>query len=148
MPSTPDLTRLLAEIERREAIAREAADCEGTSEPEWHAHGLPDNEVTSKNASVAFCDDEPIADHIALHDPADALRRYAHYRKVLERHRSDNDLPSMRRFWECVACSYEIECNSDRYSEHTNTVPWPCPDYLDVAEALGIETGDADAQHP
>jgi len=67
------------------------------------------------------------ADYIALHDPADALRRYQHARKVLERHalvstRCETCSPPHDDGPSCGACA-ELDC----------------PELLDLAESLGLE---------
>lgn len=132
MPSTPDLhTRLLAEIERREAETR--AD---QARPE--ALEFVDRCTCGSGGTVyghePGCGYEP---GLLWLYADDALRRYAHYRKVLERHWRTETQDWPPRFGEPP--SYCNNCTDEG---------WPCDEIRDLAEALGIETGDADAQHP
>lgn len=80
-----------------------------------------------------------LARQMIANSPAAVLRRCAADRRVLDRHRSDSAVESSREFWACVACSIEIECNSDRSCTHYDTIPWPCPDICDLADRYGIE---------
>ena len=66
----------------------------------------------------------PDAEHIALHDPAAVLRRVAADRRVLERHQ-----PCVNYDGECHACGHNP--------------PWPCPDFADLADRLGIDPEEA-----
>lgn len=68
--------------------------------------------------------------HIALHDPADALRRYAGELEVLDRH-APKVRPSSGRVW-CVACNEKTDVNL--YGE----VPWPCPEIRSLASRLRV----------
>jgi len=83
------------------------------------------------NDQVWHCDDEQdgcpetargwIAEgaHIARHDPSSVLRRVAADRRVLDRHQPDD----------AQCCIYETD---DRVQ------PWPCQDFLDLADRCGI----------
>lgn len=139
---TTDLsTRILAELDRRTKAA------EAASPGPWRIDDedddtvvlAVDDEVAAQAYALSGRQQRATAEHIALHDPADALRRYAAARRVLERHQPDNELPINAKFWECVVCSVEIECNSDRVGTHYHTVLWPCPEILDLCASLGIE---------
>jgi hypothetical protein len=76
-------------------------------------------------------------------DPVCVLRGLAEDRDILARHQSDTYLPSQRDFWECVACSHDIECNSDRYHHHQIIVHWPCPEVLSLARRHGVATAES-----
>lgn len=62
------------------------------------------------------------AQFIEMHDPIDATRRYAHYRRILTRHRTFE--ADTGRYW----CDY---CEDHFMVPH-------CPEVADLAEALGI----------
>ena len=121
--------QILAEIERREKVAK-AAFTIGSSDP-WRAlYGdrvvaQVDGESTYYGIAKELWEEH--AEHIALHDPADALRRYAHYRKVLERHApvsiGEVDDPL------CSGCR-----------DYAGHLGWPCVEIEDLAEALGLST--------
>lgn len=127
---------ILGEIERRERIARAAVDEVVMGAADWHYDGGfkvigYDGETCNGEVAEAISDHE--AQHIALHDPADALRRYAHYRRVLERHspveRNDygND-----RWLACVRCGKDVTYRA-------------CDPMRDLAEALGLSVEVPDA---
>jgi len=126
--------RILAEIERREQVASP----EHFRGREWV--GVTDGEralVTTDDAATDYVvgcyDDRELATFIGEQSPADALRRYAHYRKVLVRH---------------VPCASEPSCLHDRsgYLEAPRTccrcgsALAPCADVIDVSDALGLST--------
>lgn len=67
------------------------------------------------------------AEHIAFHDPAAVLRRVAAQRRVLERHQPHIGDDGQ------ATCEY---CPADYEDELT---PWPCPDFADLADGLGID---------
>jgi hypothetical protein len=68
-------------------------------------------------------DMEADAEYIALHDPADAIRRYERDLRVLERHRPAADEPGL-----CAWCFA-----GDDY------LPYPCPEIRDLALAYEVE---------
>jgi hypothetical protein len=77
--------RLLAEVERRKALAVAALD-------EWAGIEAPDSWG------------EVVADFADAHDPADALRRYERDLKVLARHQAIHMNPPA----ECRECSSDV----------------------------------------
>ena len=111
-------TRITAEIERREEAAR---DAESFCPSPWRRDG---DRVIDSSGHVVVTTYTGVVDHVAPADPADALRRYAHYRRILERH---EQVDPWRSF-----CSY---CHEG--------VLWPCEDVRDIAEALNVELEDA-----
>lgn len=117
-------TRLLAELDRREQVAIEAADDDG---PVWIAEQTPTGIKLFANDGPyiggSSLDDAKTV-HVALCDPADALRRYSHYRRVLDRHQVGPDGAL------CNVCF-----RPDGYLEPE---AWPCPEICGVADALGI----------
>lgn len=120
--------RLLAEIERRERTALGHSD-----EPEqWTYHAgdavIRDGDGWEVTSDLA----ERHARHVELHDPADALRRYARDRKVLERHERDHIYDEY--VWSCVRCT-----DGDLVA-----VEWPCDDIRDLAESLGVPIEEAE----
>lgn len=62
-------------------------------------------------------------------NPADALRRYAAARRVLNRHRRVSHGVRYGRRGACATCRGASGWN----------VGWPCPDIEDLAASLGIE---------
>lgn len=64
---------------------------------------------------------------VALHDPADAIRRYEHALWVLDQHQ-----------W--VAPGVNCGCTDAMCGGHEHIV-WPCDDIVRLAESLGIDTG-------
>lgn len=136
--STDIHAKISAEVERRLAIARAA-----TPGP-WMAAthtgrkdgvslvGATANRGTGRAVAV-FADSNVYqraadAEHAALHDPADSIRRYEYALKVLTRHAikpvwNGGDLLHYR----CAFCG-RIESPA-------------CDDVADLAESLGIDTG-------
>jgi hypothetical protein len=125
--TTPPTTlheRIQAELDRRTAVANAATPgpwtVRGIGDFGWAVHfegGMPRGIETEDNKQGR--DD---ADFIALHDPADALRRYAGELEVLERHALwSTDLQR--------GCDY---CRFDQYPE------WPCPEIRSLASRLGV----------
>lgn len=133
---------LRAEVERRLAVAGAATPGEWRANhygvesevwsPELHrVVGRPTFEVlqsyvTSGRNTHASAD----AAHIALHDPADAIRRYAGELEVLERHVPNEDR-------ECRTCLY---CSGSTYQDDpiAKREDWPCPEILSLASRLGV----------
>ena len=122
--------RLLAEVERRKALA--AAAMPGPWEFYKAAHDVcvqsADRQWVIYYTSAADTADEvarQLADaaFIAAHDPADALRRYERDLKTLARH-----YESMHD-WGGGACSDDAK-------------DWPCEDILDLATGLDVEVSD------
>jgi uncharacterized protein DUF6221 len=139
--------RLRADLDRRLAVARAA-----TPGPwAWEATGQKDNswglgtvvgddgetllsgDVTDVEGAevvdaVCYQDNGRLADaaHIALHDPADAIRRYAGELEVLERH---TELPDS--WGSCATCLVEDARGS-------SMVAWPCPEIRSLASRLGV----------
>lgn len=124
----PDHAQLLAEIERREALAQ-AAENRSPSPWEYQAISLYMNGESSgvlrdvnhgpQIGSTRF----NVGPYVEAHDPADALRRYAHYRRILERHHAAIALGGdQEQCWWCAP----------------RTVEWPCTEIRDLAEALGV----------
>lgn len=153
--STADLrSRIAVEVERRLAVARAATPGpwevggEGRREPkhprgETYTVSVEDDE---RCRWVADTWDEPDAVLIALHDPADAERRYSAALRVLNRH----------------APGYPGEVEYDTHVERTESgrfvevrnaepnppywceacsLPHPCPEVLDVGAGLDITEG-------
>lgn len=120
--TTPPTTlhdRLRAELNRRLAVARAA-----TPGP-WElgiVHGTV--MVPERGTRLALGRTGADAAHIALHDPADAIRRYEGELQVLQQHTwSDRDK------WR-----YGITCNGCPNSAAT----WPCPEIRSLAGRLGV----------
>jgi hypothetical protein len=128
--------QIRAEVERRLAIARRIDDVDWKLEE--GAYGPKVGEwLREVNVQMWQCDDEQdgcpdaargwLAEgrHIALHDPADAIRRYEHALWILDQHQ-----------W--VAAGVNCGCSDEmcRCGEH---VPWPCDDLVRLATSLGIE---------
>jgi len=125
--------RIRAELDRRTAVAN-AASHGGTGE--WsrpdpdHSYGR----IEDENGHLVVYDEgsptESEAEHIALHDPADALRRYAGELEVLERHAPGPDDTG----WYCRWCYAGIsqETGADEF------LPYPCDEVRSLASRLGI----------
>jgi hypothetical protein len=74
----------------------------------------------------------PIAEHIAVHDPAAVIRRCAADRKILEHHAPvGNGYPS---HYACEGCGMDGGDCADWNTEHIND----CPTLLALAEGYGI----------
>lgn len=149
-------TRLRAEIDRRLAVARAAnaakpgdwvavtthdgSSYDGLSRviavqmtadrtiSRHVADGISD---VPEPVRAGFEDIEPeaadVAEHIALHDPADAIRRYEGELEVLERHQSramalGQSAPSVAQPKLCWRCNVE----------------YPCADLTSLAHRLGV----------
>lgn len=131
-----DIVRqVLAAIEATEQDARDAKnDRSGV----WHHVVTPggQNKVVDDlgyTVTGHYHDDSApwwTCPHIARHDPNAVLRRCAADRRRLERHRqvvdggSDSAWPAPGH---CAAC-----ITGDDY------VPFPCPDFLDLADSYGV----------
>lgn len=84
--------------------------------------------VRSRNGGAGLADFD--AAHIALHDPADAIRRYEYALKVLNRHAVH------------VFDGHDAEAfGTAPWCGNCRTNQWPCRDLLNLAESLGIDTG-------
>lgn len=107
--------RLTAEIEHRLNITTDAAAAETTWPFRPYGPG-----------AVRLAPRERCIQHAALHDPADALRRYTHYQRILERHPRlyycNN--PDCKGF--CATCADGDDC------------PGACQEIRDLADALNI----------
>lgn len=119
---------LRTEIERRLAVAR-AAETFGPSP--WH-YAERDGYVFCDGGAVAAYDvpGDFLGPHIALHDPADAIRRYTRDLAVITRHQTRAQVyphvPGIVDPDHCWTCAK----------------PSPCLELVDLAESLGIEVGD------
>ncbi len=122
--------RLMAEVTRRLDVARAAAD----GRPIWIITEIPpytdpvllamepeaDDAFTLGSVDV----DLSVREHIALHDPADSIRRYERDLTVLRRHS-----PTGRTRGWCDHC----------YDGETGDVPYPCVEVRDVVAEYGLE---------
>lgn len=119
--------RVEAELARREQVARRATTgpwaWEHVNESVWDVYA---HRGVAVGVHVGDVDSSDDAAHIALHDPADALARYAAARRVLERHGRDHIYDDQT--WSCVRC-----VDSDLVH-----ALWPCDELLDVAASLGV----------
>lgn len=105
--------RLRAELDQRLAVARRA-EAESKQYETW------------VDETWRFLAAMPphMGAHIALHDPADAIRRYEGELQVLQQHTwSDRDK------WR-----YGITCNGCPNS----AASWPCPEIRSLAGRLGV----------
>lgn len=132
--------RIAAELNQREKIAKLAVDAHGENwylglcyEDGYHVEGLarPDLLV----AATA----EETAEHIALHDPADAQRRYAVARQVLKRHRPVDPATADPRMDAVVRTFWGPQCSHGRNpGEYQELVLYPCVELRDLAKSLGV----------
>lgn len=144
----PDLhSRIAVEIERRLAVARAATPGPWRHDPakQWHA---PEDLAERRNGeefvgagkpTIAIAATGPAdhsqsmmdADHIALHDPADAERRYSAALRVLNRHAPAPRLTDPLRGevdpWDLADCAHCDEA-------------LPCRDLRDLAASLGLSS--------
>ena len=133
--TTPPTTlhdRLRAELDRRLAVAKAATpgpwETGGIGDYGWSVH-FPHHDGWA-NMGVETEDNEQgkaDAEHIALHDPADAIRRYEGELEVLERHELaylDTSDEAWQRSPYCGWCSQGLL--------------WPCPDLKSLAGRLGV----------
>jgi len=136
--------RIRAELDRRTAVARAAGDQYG---PCWLITRVPpytdplvlagDGGGDELRAAGTVDLHEAQQVHIALHDPADALRRYAGELEVLERHAPfDQEDWSVERgrFTEpgCEHCQLTSNDGDPLYRD------WPCPEIRSLASRLGV----------
>lgn len=138
-------TKIREEVERRLAIARAAAEggaewrlTSGAFVADFHLQLYsvnPDGQTITSHGYTRNLSRER-ADHISLHDPADAIRRYTHALKILERHSPDADGDCSS----CAAWGEDEDPDGQRYRYPAATSS-PCFDVLDLAESLGIDTG-------
>lgn len=132
--------RLEAEINRRLAVARAA-----TPGP-WKARTEYPQTVTSPTYGPDSSDEDswvisaalthrpgPDATHIALHDPADAVRRYEGELQVLERHRPEPD-DCFDSGAHCAWC----RAPSDAFHD----IQWPCAEIKSLAHRLGVKVSE------
>lgn len=133
--STDIHDKIRSEVERRLGIARDAAEGD-TGEwyvgRKWNVAIAAPVDFNMAEPLAAYGVAIPFSEHIALHDPADAIRRYGYALKVLDRHTPAADEPHLCRW--CF--------NS---GDEQDYFPWPCPEVTDLAESLGIDTGGTDA---
>jgi hypothetical protein len=131
--------RILAEIEEREQVARIA------SAGPWHLGFDEEAGMAIRDADedvIAFAYVPADDQHIALHNPADALRRYAHYRRILERHQPCKDLNVWEHGESYPACTHGFDDEDDI----TDAIWWHrCSEIRDLAEALNVTLEDGDA---
>lgn len=125
--------RIRAEIERRLAVAKAAGSWDWKCEQSgWD--GLlwsvkPDEpEIAIHHGAVAA--PSPLREHIALHDPADAIRRYEGELETLERHYPIQERDNLGPV---VICAYEWG-DSDGYMVRYE---W-CPEVKALAHRLGV----------
>ena len=136
--------RLIAEIERREQIAQAAVDRFESTSP-WVVSygpltGYPQRIINAAAVVIAETYEggrlqepvvlAPIAEYIAEHDPADALRRYTHYRSILADHATATN------------CEGEQVCPSCGWLG-VLTRPDACDEIVALAAALNISTEGA-----
>lgn len=141
--STDIHDKIRSEVERRLGIARAATPgpwtvedafalvagcrCGSCYESEPYGRMIPELDGPPRaDVSPVLYDHD--ATYVALHDPADAIRRYEYALKVLDRHAPAADEPQLCRW--CF--------NS---GDEQDYFPWPCPEITDLAESLGIDTG-------
>lgn len=140
--------RILAEIDRREQDVAKAAAEDGNWLAATHT-GRKDGislvgrvskrgtgEAVAVFAGTNVHQRAADAEHAALHDPADALRRYAHYRRVLDRHKPTR-WPNVEDGYDAPTCA---GCGRDDFGDPRYLVP--CPETIDIAEALDIDPSD------
>lgn len=125
-PEIHDQIRI--EVERRLAIAREA-----WLEPPQTWYSVKDLTDKHANGGAGLADFD--AAHIALHDPADAIRRYEYTLRLLDtRHRPVvlRGGAGAKYYKTTLVCA---TCSPPQFGEDA----WPCPELVDLAESLGIE---------
>lgn len=114
-------SRLLAAITARRELA-EAACHRGNGIWTTGAGGTGRCTIESDRGLVVYDEhnstDEQTA-HISFNDPAQILRDTAAHLRIVERHAPLHDGDSVLQPWSCESCE----------------LPWPCPDWLDVASS-------------
>jgi hypothetical protein len=137
--------RIAAELARRTAVANAATPGPWTVRP--YVYGPPEEgwgppsnfEIEAPTGNVVDhyphegggIYHEPDAAHIALHDPADALRRYAGELEVLERHAAE--------FFEDSALTEALDLDPDEpWCRTCRGGDWPCADLKSLASRLGV----------
>lgn len=126
--SQPEIhDKIRAEVERRLAVAQ-AADAYPSP---WTNEELYGHVTDRSGAGIAY--DVPgdhLGPHIALHDPADSIRRYEYALKVLARHATSQG--------QCDYCASLCHSRSGLGCDDPDA-PAPCLEITDLATSLGIE---------
>ncbi len=116
--------RLEQKITEREQIAKGAWVNNNDASMDWAksdgTHGW--RVLDAEGVPVAYGLSEYDADHMALHDPADALAEVEHMRGILARHQIADPFRSF-----CGAHESEL---------------WPCAEIRALARRLGVEAGE------
>lgn len=121
-------------LERRERCdACDAPSCQRYTES-YHRDPLIAH-VPSHHGDTAIGRCQADAEHIEIHDPVDAGRRYTAYRRILTRH-----YPTETADWPPRFGAPPVYCDAC-------TQNWPCADVMDVAASLGLDL-DAPAAEP
>jgi hypothetical protein len=132
----PDLHEWISE--RVAETQRIAEAARGHGEGRWHHEtGYHSGRVEDERGETVVYDEgaplEEEAAHIALHDPANVLRRCAADRKILAVH-----APRDRRWYDdyvCEGCGYDgADYCSEPNTPHVND----CPTLLALAEGYGL----------
>ena len=140
---------LVAEVQRRLEVVRAATGRHWYSNGGWEIRTVPVGDVEAADPPFWFLVARPgeqrqsaWADfrHIALHDPADAVRRYEADLRRLERHAPRVEPASRYRpeIVECEHCASLCHSRSGLGCE-TPDAPWPCDEIADLAASLGME---------
>lgn len=137
---TPDrlLSAIRAALDDTERLARNAAGQGG--EYDWHANG---DEVLTADDMVVVSG-RP-TEHIARHDPAAVLRWVAADRRVFERHKAERGHVADRgEVLTCLPCSgaewyWDGDVWVSEAIDDDELLTWPCPDFVDLADRLGID---------
>lgn len=124
------------QVDRAEAVAREAADGDSGQwfvGRKWNVYRAEDqtpNEDDETNALVVYGNMQAQSEHIALNDPAAVLRRCEADRRILNRHTLDLE------YWYDPACKGCRTYGLDEmaYTDNLNE----CPELLDLAHAHGL----------
>lgn len=139
--------RLRAELDRRLAVAKAATPGPWSADPTGTVCADADlvddtlAPIGQGPQEVAECYREERrgeradnAAHIALHDPADAIRRYDGELEVLERHAPNQDR-------DCRTCLYDtLQTYQDM--PIANRENWPCDEIRSLASRLGVNVDD------
>lgn len=131
--------RLRTEVEKRIEVAKAATPGPWRAEKDnehapWLLYEI--ERFRGYRNHVYVGDDAETAQFIALHDPADAIRRYEAALRVLKRHApidDPNQRPGVR-----LICADDW---GDDDGPHLSTT-WPCSELRDVAASLGVDLDD------
>lgn len=129
--SQPEIhDKIRTEVERRLALIHVQQPFPWRLNAEGDEVWADDDEMVADAFALSSNQQRKTAEFIALHDPADAIRRYEYALKVLDRHATDQG--------RCDYCASLCHSRSGLGCDDPDA-PAPCLEITDLAASLGIE---------